>query len=185
MSEDAEEDEVVLELDEGGRAAIGGKVDSSTCVLDDCFSSTALPALVADCQAAYLKFTSRTRVRGIKYTTNATYWMAADGAPRNALERLALDIFDHHTAAAAFDRSRSGAEWWAQVIDPSDDIGFHWDRDYDLERDQGLCVHPHLATVTYLSNCGGPTIILPVPSPLDAAKSANVRSRMQPSPASP
>ena len=82
MSEDAEEDEVVLELDEGGRAAIGGKVDSSTCVLDDCFSSTALPALVADCQAAYLKFTSRTRVRGIKYTTNATYWMAADGAPR-------------------------------------------------------------------------------------------------------
>lgn len=167
-----EEDDVVLELDEGGRAPIGGIVDFSTRVLDGILSRAAVPDLVADCEAAYLKFTSRTRVRGVKYTTNATYWMAADAEPRNALERLALDIFEYHTSAAEFDRSKSGAEWWAQVVDASDDIGFHWDRDYDLERDQGLCVHPHLATVTYLCDCGGPTVVLPVASTLEAAEVA-------------
>jgi len=65
-----------------------------------------------------------------------------------------------HTADAIFDHKTSGAEWWTQVIDSRDDIGFHWDRDYGLEETTGLHIHPHLATVTYLTNFGGPTIVL-------------------------
>ena len=38
--------------------------------------------------------------------------------------------------------------------------GFHWDRDYGLEESEGLCLYPHLATVTYLSDVGAPTIVL-------------------------
>ena len=38
--------------------------------------------------------------------------------------------------------------------------GFHWDRDYGLEQAKGLCVYPHLATVTYLGDAGGPTIVV-------------------------
>lgn len=47
----------------------------------------------------------------------------------------------------------------AKVIDESDDIGWHWDKDYGMEA-HGINVHPCLATVTYLSTKGGPTIIL-------------------------
>lgn len=46
-----------------------------------------------------------------------------------------------------------------QVIEDSDDIGWHWDKDYGMEA-QGVNVHPCLATVTYLSASGGPTVIL-------------------------
>jgi hypothetical protein len=38
--------------------------------------------------------------------------------------------------------------------------GFHWDRDYGLEGHSGVNIYPHLATVTYLTDSGGPTIIL-------------------------
>jgi hypothetical protein len=54
----------------------------------------------------------------------------------------------------------SGAEWWTQVVDSEDDIGFHWDRDYGHEGSTGENLYPHLATVTYLTNRGGPTVIL-------------------------
>ncbi|CAN0326849.1 unnamed protein product, partial [Ectocarpus sp. 4 AP-2014] len=46
----------------------------------------------------------------------AVYWAEqADAAPRNCLERLALDIFKAHTAGARFNQETSGAEWWTQV----------------------------------------------------------------------
>ena len=47
-----------------------------------------------------------------------------------------------------------------QVIDCRDDIGVHFDRDYGME-DYGLNVHPHVATVTYFSDTGAPTIVVP------------------------
>eukprot|EP01034_Spumella_vulgaris_P024711 gene24711-31085_t len=59
-----------------------------------------------------------------------------------------------------FDADKSGAEWWTQVIDSRDDIGFHWDRDYGVEEETGQHLYPKLATVTYLSHCGGPTLIM-------------------------
>ena len=50
-----------------------------------------------------------------------------------------------HSRRAHFDPARSGAEWWTQVVSARDaevgTIGFHWDRDYDLQYDQGLCEH--------------------------------------------
>jgi hypothetical protein len=50
-------------------------------------------------------------------------------------------------------------EWWTQCIDARDDIAFHWDRDYGIEEDENLNIHPQLGTVTYLTNNGGPTMI--------------------------
>jgi hypothetical protein len=34
----------------------------------------------------------------------------------------------------------------------------HFDKDYTLE-EEGFNVHPHLGSVTYLSNCGPPTVM--------------------------
>lgn len=50
--------------------------------------------------------------------------------------------------------------------DEEDEVGWHYDADYGLE-DQapGLLLHPRVATVTYLSNEGAPTVILDCKTP--------------------
>eukprot|EP00903_Cladosiphon_okamuranus_P005906 g5840.t1 len=123
----------------------------------------ALARVVKDCQCV-----ATARAFKMAYSTGRTYWVQSDALPRNSLERLALDIFEAHTAGARFNRATSGAEWWTQVIKDSDDIGWHWDKDYGMEA-QGLNVHPCLATVTYLSTNGGPTVILEKKGPMTCA----------------
>ena len=107
-----------------------------------------------------------------------TYWMPAGAEPRFGLERAAMETFEFHTRGCQFPLARSGAEWWVQIRrlaapapagptrredvgtpreGPS--IGFHWDMDLEVMRDHGLGLHPHLSTVTYLSDVGGPTAV--------------------------
>ena len=141
-------------------------------------------ALLADCDEA---FTARaaTKRKG-PYSSGETYWLAADAEPRCALERLAKHVFDAHvgdaverfealksksnqdetneSSAQPFDASRSGAEWWTQVVDIDDEIGVHWDKDYGLEP-SGLNVHPQIGTVTYFSSFGAPTLMARKPTP--------------------
>ena len=112
-----------------------------------------------------------------------TFWMPADGtAARCTLEQFALDVFHHHVPSSMiFDPSQSGAEWWVQIRpspegtgrysmhddSPPDDIAktgisFHWDKDEDLRLLTGgnTYIHPHLSTVTYLTDYGCPTLAL-------------------------
>ena len=50
--------------------------------------------------------------------------------------------------------------------DDDDEVGMHFDADYGLEAQApDLMLHPRLATVTYLSNIGAPTLILDRKSP--------------------
>lgn len=168
-SEASSEEE--LNLDEDGRCAIGGSIDLST----RCFDS-ALPSvseqLLADCSAT---FTARATGVGEELSAGCTFWVpATTRKPKTTLERLALDIFAYHARDAVYDPEKSGAEWWTQVIEESDEIGLHWDRDYDMQADQGILLHPMLATVTYLGVPRGaaPTIVLARPSPLLASESA-------------
>lgn len=143
--------------------------------LDD---AAARRTLLADCDEA---FTARaaTKKKG-PYSSGETYWLAADAEPRCALERLAKHVFDAHTRDAVarfvrqqtsnesdaepFDRSRSGAEWWTQVLNNDDEIGVHWDKDYALEA-ADLNVHPQIGTVTYFSSTGAPTLMARKPTP--------------------
>ena len=120
-----------INVDEQGRPAIGGSIDLSTRVFDGALPSGADPGpLIADCEAV---FTARATGAGEGLSSGATFWVAANAKPKTALERLALQIFAHHAAGAEYDPSRSGAEWWTVVIDDTDDVGLHWDRDYDLQ----------------------------------------------------
>ena len=81
----------------------------------------------------------------------------------SGLERLALRVFEHVTQhlkeGEEYDSNTSGAEWWTQVIDPRDDIGAHFDKDYYLEENMNISVHPQVGTVTYLSDEGAPTVV--------------------------
>ncbi|KAL9186965.1 hypothetical protein ACHAXT_010685 [Thalassiosira profunda] len=96
-----------------------------------------------------------------------------------------------------YDPEMSGAEWWTLVLDtPSDkaagksenggdddeeeeeeddEVGMHFDADYGLEESlPDYHVHPRVATVTYLSDTGVPTLILDKcsPAPTDAEKTS-------------
>ena len=110
-----------------------------------------------DCERC---FTCREVEDGDNYSVGSTFFLHSNETPRCAMEALALQIFNLHSKGKKFDPLSSGAEWWTQYIDHRDDIGFHWDRDYGLEEDEELHVHPHLGTVTYLSSIrGAPTVI--------------------------
>lgn len=95
-----------------------------------------------------------------------TFWIDASASPRCALERWALEVLRFHALPSCCDgRPVLGAEWWVQVrrsesTDAS--IGLHWDTDEDLKSLTGEHVPPFLATVTYLTSCGAPTLVLPV-----------------------
>ena len=44
-------------------------------------------------------------------------------------------------------------------MDNEDAVGWHWDKDYSAEAN-GVNVHPHIGTVTYLCDNGAPTVFL-------------------------
>ena len=100
-------------------------------------------------------------------------------------------VDDDQSPALLFDPERSGAEWWTLVMDTTtdassnddhsngdsnssleanvdnedDDVGMHFDADYGLEDMLPCLIHPHISTITYLSNVGVPTMILDKKSP--------------------
>jgi len=143
-----------MKLDSNNRIEFNGVLDFSTEVYHNVVNNNDVN-LVDDCKKI---FNCSEVVEN--YSEGQTYLIKADSKPRCYLEECALSIFKYHTRNASYDPSQSGAEFWTQVIDHRDDISWHFDRDYGLEEDQSMNVHPHLATVTYLTTLGGPTIIL-------------------------
>lgn len=54
----------------------------------------------------------------------------------------------------------------AEEEDDDDEVGLHFDADYELEEQTtNILLHPRVATVTYLSDCGAPTAIFNLKSP--------------------
>eukprot|EP01036_Dinobryon_divergens_P023892 gene23891-32288_t len=115
--------------------------------------------LIDECKVA---FNCRNVAEKDNYSVGSTYFVPINGPANCGVEKLAQDVFRFHVnrLGLLFNEESSGSEWWTQVIDCRDDIGFHWDRDYGLEEKDGSCLYPNIATVTYLSNLGGPTIIM-------------------------
>jgi hypothetical protein len=155
-------------VDENTRIRFDGKLNFDFENFENCLSNDAaiIDVLRDDCLHA---FTARSDLSDEEissvssneyHNSGSTYFQRSDLKPRCRLEELALSIFKFHTKNAKFKDKLSGAEWWTQVVDSDDDIGFHWDRDYGHEGRTGENLYPHLATVTYLTNRGGPTVIL-------------------------
>ena len=158
-----------LTLDAHGRVAVADahKLDYGYRVFDNVIKGAALDALREACGAC---FTAREKERDSAYSRGSTYWVPAD-ADRTSLsivERAALDIFDLHSKGASYIPSKSGAEWWTlDLEDGNGSVAWHFDRDYAVEDDVNL--GPHVATVTYLTSAGAPTVVVPLVAPSDAA----------------
>ena len=125
---------------------------------------------VADCEACCFKARLLQKLEAGaegEYSQGETFWLAADSEPRCMLEQVARSIFAKHAAAlGSYDPHRSGAEYWSLCIDAdADDVGLHWDKDFALEAEEGANLTPAVATVTYLTGQGAPTIMLARPPP--------------------
>jgi hypothetical protein len=140
--------------------------------------------VLKDCEKV---FTARTRDDGAAYSAGCTYFFPSQMTPRCALEGLALLIFQAHVKDldGMYNPEQSGAEWWTLVMDANkprktngdakqedddqdedDEVGMHFDADYGLEEQMpNILLHPRVATVTYLSDVGAPTIVLDKHSP--------------------
>jgi|UniRef100_A0A8J9SMP8 hypothetical protein len=149
-----------------------------------CWAPAHLESFRDDCRTV---FSARTRDDDQAYSAGVTYFCPSQMPPRCALEALALDIFRKHTEHlenGVMVSEQSGAEWWTLVLDDDDsarnqtteqkeeaddegdEVGLHFDADYGLE-DQApnLLLHPRVATVTYLTDSGAPTVVLNQRSP--------------------
>jgi hypothetical protein len=87
-----------------------------------------------------------------------TSWLAAEAPARSAVARAAR----HLEAALELDADAvAGVEWWQQRVPSDAPMRAHWDKD-ECEAADGLqLTHPSLATVLYLDDAGGPTLVLP------------------------
>lgn len=95
----------------------------------------------------------------------ATTWLDAGATPRTPIERAVR----HIEAVVQPPADCAGCEWWVQRLLPGGrtNIALHWDKDECEASQKKYLTHPSLASVFYLSDAGGPTIVLPmrVPSP--------------------
>eukprot|EP00392_Amoebophrya_sp_AT5.2_P003053 g3058.t1 len=52
-----------------------------------------------------------------------------------------------------------GAEYWAVVVEDGDNVDLHFDKDYVLEEEFGVNLHPLFGSVLYLTDGGAPTVV--------------------------
>ena len=158
---------------------------------ENCIGFGNIEKLWNDCRVV---FSARTKDDDAAYSAGLTYFLPSQMLPRCALEALVQTIFKAHTSnleEGVMIPEQSGAEWWTLVLDEDsesqneatanesnksqeeedddeegDEVGMHFDADYGLE-DQApnLLIHPRVATVTYLSDMGAPTVVMQRRSP--------------------
>ena len=95
-----------------------------------------------------------------------THWMEAEDKARCALESLVLAIMrfhlSHQQTAMHATAGPVGVEYWIQVRAPDEPMSMHWDCDEERKGKTDVHVPPYLATVTYLTSVGAPTLVLPI-----------------------
>ena len=135
-------------------------------------------------QRAELQMVSRQTYDALSYLDaqdpygKACCWLPRGAAPATALEQLVLHIAEHdlqraRQGAACDLRDITGFEWWLQVRRPADGMPFHHDTNW-ADADQGFADFSFAAcsSATYLSDAGGPLVVLDGPNAVPSAGSA-------------
>jgi hypothetical protein len=96
-----------------------------------------------------------------------THWYFLDAPARLLFEQVIQHLRSFVPRGLEF----IGAEWWFRATTTDTGFPFHFDRDEGIRRS---IVSPGLASVLYLSNAGGPTVILDATPSRVAAPSAGI-----------
>jgi hypothetical protein len=94
-----------------------------------------------------------THARRPAISDSGTYWYSLDATPRLLFEQVIQHLRGFVSRGHAF----VGAEWWFRATTTDTGFPFHFDRDEGI---RSSIVSPDLATILYLSNAGGPTVIV-------------------------
>ena len=100
---------------------------------------------------------------GLKDDKGSTNWVPMDvlNKPRCAVEMAIAILLKFAFPNGTFpDGGIAGAEWWVQVRDTTENIGFHTDKDEGVASEEQWMKMPLLSSVTYLTNVGGPTFVM-------------------------
>jgi hypothetical protein len=97
---------------------------------------------------------------------DGTYWYSLDAPARLSFEQ----VIQHLRGFVPRGHELVGAEWWFRATTTDTGFPFHFDRDEGI---RSSIVSPDLASILYLSNAGGPTVIVDAtPSRIAAPKRA-------------
>ena len=106
-------------------------------------------------------------------TGDGTHWYSLDAPPRRLFEQVIQHLRGFVPRAHEF----IGAEWWFRATTTDTGCPFHFDRD---EAIRSSIVSPGLASILYLSNAGGPTVILDATPSRSAAPTAGIAVHPRP-----
>ena len=96
-----------------------------------------------------------------------THWYALDAPVRLLFEQVIQHLRRYVPRGPEF----IGAEWWLRATTTDTGFPFHFDRDEGI---RSSIVSPDLATILYLSNAGGPTVILDATPSRTSAPTAGI-----------
>lgn len=110
--------------------------------------------LEQECRAIAEYERSQPSLRNSKY---ATRWFPNGQLPRTAIEEAITRLRKY----AAPGGRNIGAEWWVQMVEagPQGSIGWHVDKDESVASNKHYLLHPELASIFYLTDVGGSTVI--------------------------
>lgn len=124
----------------------------------------AVPAqVIGELRAQIIK----SQARRPKPGDGGTHWYSLDAPARLLFEQ----VIQHLRSFVPQGHELVGAEWWFRATTTDAGFPFHFDRDEGI---RSSIVSPDLASILYLSNAGGPTVILDATPSRRAAPSAGI-----------
>ncbi len=127
------------------------------------FSATALHAAQAcahaDALPRRLLEAVQQQLASIPTSREGTIWFGAGLQPRTPIE-CAIRTLEQLVAPP---KEYAGCEWWVQRVSlpKRPEVALHWDKDECEAARRIQWTHPALASVLYLADSGGPTVVLP------------------------
>eukprot|EP00946_MAST-07B_sp_MAST-7B-sp1_P002408 g2408.t1 len=128
----------------------------------DVFPEGLVDLLVDECRNTN-RWEKNARDPNLKDSKAATNWASMEQIrnPRSAAEMAVAILYRF-----AFPDGKeppggiAGGEWWVQMRNSNENIGFHVDKDEGIASEEQWMKMPILSTVTYLTDVGGPTLVL-------------------------
>ncbi len=86
-----------------------------------------------------------------------TRWFPNGETPKTAIEEAILWLRKHARPGP----NNIGAEWWVQLVEagPGGSIGWHVDKDESVASNKHYLLHPETASILYMTDIGGATVI--------------------------
>eukprot|EP00121_Abeoforma_whisleri_P009287 Awhi_evm2s8536 len=91
-----------------------------------------------------------------EHSVGAEWWVQV----RNSNDGIASDDEEDLESSEDLKKFKNIGNFGVILDDEKEGVGFHWDKDEDLVDEIGININPQIATVTYLTNSGQPTVIV-------------------------